>query len=460
MIPVIGGSFGEYLVRQRRAAGWSQEELAERSLVSVRTIRNIETGSIKSPRKSSIELLLGAFSSAGLSGRPRFLASAWMGGWTDPPRPEGPTRPPGAARSRWLGTPAEPEPIVGRSADFGQIAERVRQERHIVLTGPGGIGKTRLALAAADRMRAVYRDGVAIVGAGALPPEGADPAEDVERMRRAVLAAVNPADRSERGTLPHDSRMLLVIDNAEHVSKATALLAQQLLDAWSGLHLIITSRRPMATPSAPVWEVGPLSLDGGEQSEAVQFFLRRVRLACPTLDLTGRLDAVQALCEQLDGVPLALELTALRLRWVALDTLLRDGPITQMLGQPRLAELPHHRTLANSVRWSYDLLTEKQRGLLHLLAAFPGTFTIEDVERLYGRSGAHGTDVMGQFAELVDSSLVLVERRLRYSYRLLGYVREFVLGRTGGASLWRAGHRAVADKPARRDPNMQCAALA
>ena len=121
MIPVIGGSFGEYLVRQRRAAGWSQEELAERSLVSVRTIRNIETGSIKSPRKSSIELLLGAFSSAGLSARPRVLASAWMGGWTDPPRPdplrpETPPRPPAGVRSRWLGTPAEPEPIVGRAA--------------------------------------------------------------------------------------------------------------------------------------------------------------------------------------------------------------------------------------------------------------------------------------------------------------------------------------------------------
>lgn len=361
----------------------------------------------------------------------------------------------GAGALRWLGTRPDPEPIVGRAADLAHIMDSVRRNRRVVLTGPGGVGKTRLALAAAERMRSAFRDGVAVAELGDLPAEGGEPERDLERVRRAVFAALGMAGRAGAGgpvpgtapgagllparlpgpgrdgavALPADLQMLLVVDNAEHVLGAITHLSQQLLDGCAGFHLIVTSRRPLAAPSARVWEVGPLACDSAdERSEAVELFLRRVQAACPTLNLTDRLVAVGELCAKLDGIPLALEMAALRIRSVSLDTLLRDEPISQVLGQAGSAGLPHQRTLSDSVRWSYALLGEEQRQLLHRLADFFGPFTIEDVERLRHAPGVPAADLVGRLSELVDSSLVEVRRGPQYKYRLLGYVREFVNG--------------------------------
>lgn len=423
LIPLFHGDFGGYLVSQRRAAGWSQEELAERSTVSVRTIRNLETGAIKSPRKSSVDLLLGAFGSTRALQRVRtFTPPIWTNGRAESLAAT--QEEPAVTGPHWWGTREEPDAIVGRASDLARIRGSLHGERCIVLTGPPGAGKTRLALAAAHQMREAYRDGVAIAEAGGLPREGADPREDLERLRRLVLAEINLSGGIRAEPLPADSHLLLVIDNVEHITTATTVLARQILAACPGIHLIITSRRPVCAPSAPVWDVGPLSV-GDNGSDAVELFLRRTGAACPALDLAGSLGAVRELCEKLDGIPFALELAASRLRSVSLDTLLRDGAITHLLGQARSADLPHHRNLADSVRWSYDMLTGNQRVLLDRLASFPAAFTIEDVERLYRGSGARAPEV-GLLAELVDSSLVHVERGARYSYRLFGYVREFV----------------------------------
>ncbi len=440
---MLSRNFGEYLASQRRAAGWSQEDLAERSTVSVRTIRNLETGAIKSPRKSSVDLLLGAFGTAGVPERSRIQASPV---WTNALTGLGavPAARAAGTEPRWWGTRTESDPIVGRAADLDHICDSLHAERRIVLTGPGGVGKTRLALAAACQMRATYRDGVVIIEAGGLPREGADPRQDLKRLRRLVFAAVSPLTRPGTGPLPEDVQMLLVIDNVEHVTTAASVLVQQMLEACSGLHLIITSRRPVCTPSALVWDVCPLAVDGPDgRSDAVELFLRRTQSACPALDLTGRLDAVRNLCAKLDGMPFALELAALRLRSVSLDTLLRDDSITQILGQARSADSPHHRTLADSVRWSYDMLTQKQRALLDQLADMDGAFTIEDVEYLHRSSDISAPDVFSLLAELVDSSLIHVERGPRYSYRLLGYVREFVLSQRGTVSAQRPNHHVL-----------------
>jgi predicted ATPase len=272
-------------------------------------------------------------------------------------------------------------------------------------------------------MREDYRDGVAIVEAGFLPREGADPREDLQRLRQLVLAEVSLSSFCA-DPLPADSELLLVIDNVEHITTAATGLARQILAACPRIHLIMTSRRPVCASSAPVWDVGPLAV-GDHGSDAVDLFLLRAGAACPGLDLTGCLSAVGELCGKLDGIPFALELAALRLRSVSLDTLLRDGSITHLLGQARSADLPHHGSLADSVRWSYDMLTGNQRVLLDQLVSFPAAFTLEDVERLHRRFAAPAPEV-GLLAELVDSSLVQVERGPRYSYRLLGYIREFV----------------------------------
>lgn len=389
-----------------------------------------------------MELLIGAFHSAGAPGLELASAVAASGAARRVRRVQKPApierdraeRLPSVPR--WRGPRPDPEPIVGRTADLAHILDSVRHNRRVVLTGPGGVGKTRLALAAADRLRTAFRDGVAVVELGDLPTELDEPETALDRVRRAVLRAIShlrpgfgvdgdQVARADPEPLT-DLQLLLVVDNAEHVLGAVTHLSQQLLDRWPGLNLIVTSRRPLAAPSAPVWEVGPLGCDpADERSEAVQLFLRRVQSACPTLNLTDRRMAVAELCAKLDGIPLALEMAALRIRSVPLDMLLREAPISQVLGQAGSAGLPHQRTLSDSVRWSYALLSEDQRELLHHLADFFGPFTIEDVERL--QDGAPG-ELLGRLSALVDTSLVQVRRGPQYKYRLLGYVREFAAG--------------------------------
>lgn len=393
-----------------------------------------------------MELLLGAFHSAGApavgpAAAPALAAAGAVRRARRPAKPtpaerEGAERVP--ALPRWHGPRPDPEPVVGRAADLAHILDSVRRNRRVVLTGPGGVGKTRLALTAADRLGTGFRDGVAVAELGDLPAECDEPHNALERVRRAVLRAIGHCrpDGAGEGAMAArdreprpDLQLLLIIDNAEHVLGAVTHYSQQLLDGWPGLHLIVTSRRPLAAPSVCVWEVGPLGCDAADQrSDSVQLFLRRVHSACPTLNLTDRLAAVAELCAKLDGIPLALEMAALRIRSVPLHTLLRDEPISQVLGQAGSTGLPHQRTLSDSVGWSYALLSDDQRELLHHLAGFFGPFTIEDVERLGDGTRGAGGDLLVRLSALVDTSLVQVRRGPQYKYRLLGYVREFVGG--------------------------------
>jgi predicted ATPase len=317
------------------------------------------------------------------------------------------------------------------------VQASIRRERCVVVIGPGGVGKTRLAQAAALRMSARYRDGVAVVELGDLPPEGTDVRQSIERLRALVRAvAGRPEDAADSGDA--DPQLLLVIDNAEHVVKSTTVLTQELLDESAGLHLIVTSRRPLSTPSAPVWEVGPLGFnDVGERPEAVTLFLRRVQSACPTLDLSDRLEDVRELCARLDGMPLALELAAHRLRSVSLDALLREESVSQMLHSARTPGMRQQRTLSDTVRRSYALLDRGERALLRYLSHFVGPFTLDDVKQ-HDLDGHSVAGLVGRLSELVDSSLVQVRRGPQYTYWLHGYVREFVrsLGEGDVASLW------------------------
>jgi predicted ATPase len=440
----------EYLVSHRRAIGWTQEHLAERSNVSVRTIRNLEAGAINNPRRGSVELLLNALDSA-LSapganqpptGATSPLRQSRVASIIGADRTGNDT---GGQRQRWLGLRPDPEPIVGRGADLEHILGAVQRLRRVVLTGPGGVGKTRLALTAADRIRARFRDGVAFVELGLLAPESVPPhprsMDDFDRVRLAVLTAAglptSPTDPSVAGPPSADARMLIVIDNAEHVLKTVTRLSQQLLDDYRGLHLIITSRRSLPAASAHSWEVGPLGFDrpvngANGRSDAVELFLRRVQSSCPTLDLSDRLTAVAELCRRLDGMPLAIEMAALRMRSVSLDTLLSDAPISHVLGQSAPAGLPHQRTLLESVRWSYDLLSEGQRRLLHQIAHRSGPFTFDDIARLGQRAETTQMSFIGLLSGLIDSSLVQVRRGPQYKYRVLGFVREFVNGLSAG----------------------------
>lgn len=424
------GEFGQYLATQRRALRWSQEELAERSSVSVRTIRNIETGSIRNPRRTSVDLLLAAFASAG--GKPYFRPETLA---TPPPRePERP-QPSGSTgllvRYRhWIGPQPRPDILVGRTADLDRIHQSMRVSRCLVLTGPGGVGKTRLALSAAERMNSEFRDGVAVIPVGGLPHSANSVESDLRMVDQAMRDALGrPGEWSGAAAGDQQSGMhrLLIIDNAEHVLEAVVMQVQQLLSEFPDVRLIVTSRRSISVPSVVAWEVGPLGGGDGEVSgEAVELMMRRVSAACPTLDLTDRVRTVGELCAKLDNIPFAVELAATQLRSISLDTLLRDGPIRHVLRHVREIGLPHQRTLERSVRWSYDLLGPEQQELLHYLATLPEAFTIEDIERKVRHTRLSELNLVGLLSELIDSSLLQVRRGPSYAYRMLGYVREVV----------------------------------
>jgi predicted ATPase len=337
----------------------------------------------------------------------------------------------------WRGRRPDPEHIIGRTVDLAYVVDAVRRSRLVVLTGPGGVGKTRLALAAADRIQPLFRDGVAVVELGHVPAERDTCDEAFAHVHRAVMTAItsDPPRRGlpqsgNRSGAPRNPDLLLVLDNAEHVVTAVGRLARQLLAEQPGVRTMVTTRRPPGVTPAYVWEVGPLDVDAaGGVPPAMELFLRRAAASCPTLDLAGSQPAVMELCRRLEGMPLAIELAARQVRSVPLDTLLRGEPIARILGQAGAGGLAHQRTLSDSVRWSYDLLGEVPRWLLHHLARLFDRFTIEDLERVPLWDDASGADpLVGSLADLVEASLIQVRRGTQYQYRFFSYVREFVNG--------------------------------
>ena len=412
----------DFLLNQRRMSGWTQEELSERSGVSVRTIRNLETGANTNPRRTSVTLLLTALGAA-----PAALAETapWDGpGWPVLPgqRKESASAQPATP---WYGPRPLGDPLVGRHSDLRHVLAAAQRSRLIVLTGPGGVGKTRLALAAAARLRLLFSGGVAVAELSDIPPEHLDPRRSREELTRVAQKLVG-AD----GVLGGGGR-LLVLDGAEHVAQQAARTARQLLDVHPGLHVLVTSRRALAAGAAETWEVQPLSTEMGEGREAelpsaVELLLRRVQAGLPTLDLGGRLPMVGRLCRLLDGVPLAIEVAAQRLRSLPIGSLLQEETLFHLLDQVDTGGLSQHRTLTDSVRWSYDLLPEAHRELLRALVVLPDGFTLEHALGMQPERLAEPTRIARLLAELVDSSLVQTDREQQYRYRVHRLVRHVV----------------------------------
>jgi predicted ATPase len=400
----------EVLLTSRQAMGLTQEGLSERSGVSVRTIRNLEAGVITSPRESTTELLFEALS-AGAS-------------------------PSGLARCPLRPGPHGQDRLIGRERDLEHVDGAVQRSRVVVLTGPGGVGKTRLATEFGNRAFDAFQHGVSFVRVGTLAPDR--PGERGEARVRAEIDAALARDVPDPGVLtapPVGPKMwstrkcdlLLIIDNAEHVLGSTAQVVQALLAEMPGVHMLVTSRRPLPVTVAQHWEVRPLAFDRslGQSGSpaAVELFLQRAEASCPTLDLSRDLSTVASLCRRLDGLPFALELAAARIRSVPIGMMLTGEPVSRVLGGADFDGLPHQGSLFDSIRWSYDLLTGQERAVLHQLTRFCGHFTFQEAQECMGDTRVPGADML---AALVDSSLLQVARGANYRYRLANAVREFL----------------------------------
>ncbi|HAC45934.1 MAG TPA: LuxR family transcriptional regulator [Chloroflexi bacterium] len=313
--------------------------------------------------------------------------------------------------------PAEATSFVGRRRELADLKRKLSSARLVSLVGPGGVGKTRLAIRAAAEVSRRFSGGAWLV-------ELAD-VRDPALVGNAVMAAMDLRDQAAAAPSAllaaylEDKQLLLVVDNCEHLLEPAAQLLSELIRVAPGLRVIATSREPLTAPGEHVMPVPPLELptahaerlDELRHNEAVMLFLERAEAASGTFELTAENQAAVAdLCRRLDGLPLAIELAAVRTRVLSVQQILeRLGDRFTLLAGGGRAALPRHQTLETAIDWSHDLLTAEERTLLRRLCVFAGRFTLEDVAAVCMPPNLPPTRALDLTSSLVDKSLVLKE---------------------------------------------------
>jgi predicted ATPase/DNA-binding SARP family transcriptional activator len=351
-------------------------------------------------------------------------------------------RPPAAAPSARRPRTNLPVPLtdlVGRAEAITDVRRLLGSGRLVTLTGPGGVGKTRLAVEAAAQLVDSFPDGVWLVELAGLARPGNEavtgsPAEAV----MTVLGIREDAPPAPLGNGPMDlierlagalrsERLLLVLDNCEHVIEPVAELAAALLRTVPELRILATSREPLGLTGEVVFMVAPL-----EQSSAVQLFVARATAAAPGFTLSSDdAGAVAVLCRRLDGIPLALELAASRVRALSVHELVaRLDDRFRLLAAGHRDVSPRQQTLRATIDWSWDLLTEPERMVLRRLAVHADSFALQAAERICAGDDVQAEDITALLVRLVDRSLLTTasdEGGTRY--RLLESVADYCLER-------------------------------
>ncbi len=384
----------------------------------------------------------------------------------------------GRARSAGFGSPSGrfrlPSPVsslFGRDRQIGQLRRLLLKRRLVVLTGVGGCGKTRVALEVTARARDRFADGASFVSLASVG--------DARQVEATVIHALGLRESPGQSLAQalelalRDRELLLVLDNFEHLLEAAPLVAEWL-ELCPALTILVTSRAPLRLPGEQVFPVPPLTLPGPtvrvDAAEAVRLFIERARGVRSDVCLTeANAAAVAEICRRLDGLPLAIELAAARMRAMSVEQILArlDDRLTLLTGGSPAA-LPRHRTLRALIDWSHDLLSEQEHTLLRRLSVFAGGWTLDAAEVVCGeddgplhklRAGwatdrhytslirptlsrsnepalqlSNGPSTIGStldvLAGLVDKSLVLFEERAGHSrYRMLETIREYALER-------------------------------
>ncbi|MDP8923486.1 MAG: tetratricopeptide repeat protein [Chloroflexota bacterium] len=376
--------------------------------------------------------------------------------------------------------PIQSTSFVGREREVAEVKRLLTTTRLLTLTGAGGIGKTRLAVETTAELVDAYADGVWLVKLASL----ADPA----LIAQAVVTALGmrpPSDRSPLEALLdsfRDRELLLLLDNCEHLVTACAGLVETLLEACPRLRILVTSRQALEISGETIWRVPALIAPDPEQMPssdanfrsspsgeaflarygAVRLFVERARAARPGFDLTARTSrAIAQICQQLDGIPLAIELAAARVGMLTPEQIAArlSDRFRLLTGGSRTA-LPRHQTLRALVDWSYDLLEEPEQILLRRLAVFAGGWTLEAAEAVCADTESPTTDgggslpgarllsppeILDVLARLLMKSLVVAEEwRGEVRYRLLQTIREYAAERlrvSGEEPALRGRHR-------------------
>ncbi|WP_344577840.1 BTAD domain-containing putative transcriptional regulator [Nonomuraea roseoviolacea] len=347
--------------------------------------------------------------------------------------------------------------FVGKDDDIAAVAVLAVGHRLVTLTGPGGSGKTRLATETARTMLTELPDGawlveLASVRAGSELAQAALTA--IGLRDQALLGGARGGEPMERLiTALRDRTMLLVLDNCEHVIEEAAAFADRLLGECRTLRILATSREPLGIIGEVLWAVEPLALPAAGAAPAEAGSSPAVRLLRDRAELVRKdigadpdtLAAMTRICRALDGIPLAIELAAARLRTMSVDQLARrlDDRFRLLTSGSRTA-LAHHKTLRAVVDWSWDLLSEAERGVLRRLSVFSGGASLEAAERVCGDETA-GEQVFDVLTALAEKSLLIADGQGAPRYRMLNTIREYAahrLAEAGESETTRRAHLA------------------
>ena len=411
----IASNFGRLLRGHRLAAGFSQENLAERARMSVNGISALERGYRQTPKFQTLALLAGALAlsdeerrefvaAAARSGTVRGGGSVTVGPW-----PENGTPP----------IPIALTSFVGRETELAEIAVLIREHRMVTLTGPGGIGKTRIATEAATA-RGAGEDAVAFfVGLAAV----GDPSQ-VATMIASSLGVQEVPNRPLLDTLSaflKSRSALLILDNCEHVLEQVALVAEELLRRCPRLRILATSRELLRAAGEQAYRLKSL-----DTNDAVALFLDRARAVQHRFAVTAAsAPTIEHICRRLDGVPLAIELAAARINAFSVTDLQAglDDQMRFLGGGERTAD-SRQQTMRATMDWSYSLLSASEQRLFERLSIFAGGFTLGAATNVYTDDSAD-FGVPDLVQSLVDKSLVVVDLEgSAVRYRLLEPFRQ------------------------------------
>ncbi|HEV2122212.1 MAG TPA: helix-turn-helix domain-containing protein, partial [Chloroflexota bacterium] len=380
-------AFGALLRRHRLSSGLSQEALAEQAGLSARGISALERGVSQRPRRDTLDLLIGALKlSAGQ--KSAFQAAADGGG----------ARSTDARR----GAPGLAQPLsslVGREQELTAVQDLLvgrESVRLVTLIGPAGVGKTRLALVAAASLRTTYSGAVCVVELASLTNPDLVPQAAIHALGVRLATETSHGALDALATSVARRRALLVLDNCEHLTEACRRLADALLRRCPRLRILATSRSALGVPGEQVWSVPPLSVPPLEalrtptsperllQYAAVRLFMERAGSIEPDFTITPQsAEHVAKICRRLDGLPLAIELAAARVRVLAVAQIahLLVDPFRLLTGGSRTAP-PRQQSLRAALDWSYGLLPARAHALLRRLSVFAGGCTLETAKTI------------------------------------------------------------------------------
>ncbi|WP_027933969.1 BTAD domain-containing putative transcriptional regulator [Amycolatopsis thermoflava] len=349
---------------------------------------------------------------------------------------------------------AELTSFVGKDAEVTAVRDLIGEHRLTTLIGPGGAGKTRLATETARTLLGDFPDGTWLVELAPLGADGdvAQAALAALKLRDALLGDAPDADPADRVIAALRERtVLLVLDNCEHVVGSAAEFAHRVLGECRRLRILATSREPLGITGEALWPVAPLALpaddaDPGKIEAAPAVRLLRDRAAAVRKDLgtdAQTLSAMARICRAVDGIPLAIELAAARLRTMSLDQLANrlDDRFRLLTGGSRTA-LPRQRTLRALIDWSWELLSDAERTVLCRLSVFSGGASLEAAERVCATDEIESWEVLELLTALTEKSLVVTEGDSAPRYRMLGTIKEYADERLAEAGESEAARRA------------------